>query len=106
LELSCHAGFPTVLGVVLQTILDVYIYITNEKVPTPNTNNIIATTIPTVKTTSAGSPEVLTPTSYITLADMAKWKEHVDADLLCSVDRRGHLGSLCWNIMHMVITVM
>ena len=37
---------------------------------------------------------------------MAKRKGHVDADLLCSVDRRGHLGSLCWNIMHMVITVM
>ena len=84
--------------------IEKYINSTNEKVPTPNTNNIIATTIPTVNTTKAGSPEVLTPTSYITFTDMAKRKEHVDADLLCSVDRHGHLGSLCWNIMHMVIT--
>jgi hypothetical protein len=63
--------------------IEKYINSTNEKVPTPNTNNIIATTIPTVNTTKAGSPEVLTPTSYITFTDMAKRKEHVDADLLC-----------------------
>jgi predicted neutral ceramidase superfamily lipid hydrolase len=65
--------------------IEKYINSTNEKVPTPNTNNIIATTIPTVNTTKAGSPEVLTPSSYITFTDMAKRKEHIDADLLCSV---------------------
>ena len=86
--------------------IEKYINSTNEKVPTPNTNNIIATTIPTVNTTKAGSPEVLTPTSYITFIDLAKRKEHIDADLLCSVNRHGYLGSLCWNIMYMVITVM
>jgi len=58
------------------------------------------------ETTSAGSPEVLTPTSYITFADMAKRKEHVDADLLSSVDRRRDLGSLSCNLMYMAITVI
>ena len=53
--------------------------------------------------TSAGSPEVLTPTSYITFADMVKRKKNVDANLLCSVDTPKTLGR---NILHLVVSVL
>ena len=51
-------------------------------------------TTPTVNTTSTGSPEVLTPMSYITFADVAKRKEYDDAGLPSLVDCCGHLDSL------------
>jgi hypothetical protein len=73
---------------------------------------VCKTTPSTVGTPAKSSLSHVTFASFfmkndvITFTDMAKRKEHNDADLLCSVDRRGYLGNLCWNIMHMVITVM
>ena len=44
------------------------------------------TATPTVNTTSTGSPEMLTPTSYTTFADVAKREEYDDVDLPFLVD--------------------
>jgi hypothetical protein len=72
------------------TLID---YSTSEKVHQIQTTELLTST-PTVNTTSTGSPEVLTPTSNITFADVAKRKEYDDVGLPFLVDCCGHLGSL------------
>ena len=57
-------------------------------------NGSYVTATPTVNTTSTGSPEVLTPTSYITFADVAKRREYDDVGLPFLVDCCRHLSSL------------